>query len=355
MQATRSVHKDTTAHDPHGPPNKTDDHVIAIRGRAAPDGQKLRSPPSRDNFDFRKSLLAFAMPLSKLMRMKAHVRKTLSVGVVVVRPSHVLSAKGPGAGNKAAADVSTSKFNSKHGKDDTLLDKKEAEGIIARRGVKEAAAGASNSGHQGKQVEDAKLLDNTEAEGIVIRKKPSSTPCTSTSAIDPHAAVTETETEWVLPSAECIPGTDRTLFETVQRCAKQTLGVDTALVQSLLGINTFGLDRNNATHVRFDFLVKLHPTRDDEYRVQDGWEMKWVSQGEVWGVLKRVGDTLRVDVQGKGGRAEERGVEVGIGKEEDAEGSQDTLGDQREQQSCVEAKVEDSAGTCRLRDELAVP
>lgn len=55
------------------------------RGRPAPDGQKLRVPPTRDTFDFRKSLLPFAMPLAKLARMKAHTRKTLSVGVVVVR------------------------------------------------------------------------------------------------------------------------------------------------------------------------------------------------------------------------------------------------------------------------------
>jgi hypothetical protein len=235
--------------------------------------------------------------------------------------------------------------------------------VMAEGGGDSASSGAVLAGdHHASSVRSAKpaqmtaeeaIIENRVAEGIVIRRIPFAHPSphptshlNSSHVPSPSrsTAPTDHNHEWTFPSTDCLIGTDRTLLETVQRCAKEQLGVDVSLIQSLIGFNTFGQALEDATKVRFDFLVKVHPMRSGQgYEVREGWEMKWVSQQEVWRMLSRgmavYKSTLGPEAALTLGREAQRGegeeCDEGVGGDGAADGARCGNGHVGGEQGCI--------------------
>ena len=295
--ASINVHPDLQSPSDAVEPSQADeapDGVLA-HGKPVPDGKQVPLPMSRANFNFRKSLVPFALPLSKFSQMKGSKGKRLFVSVMVVRP---ILKPDPNAAGRVERETE-------------------------------------------RQDEEEDPKDRREAVGIVIRKKSTSTSAATLEGnVDVQAEhepqdLKGNDYQWELPKMECQFGKDQTILSAVQRCAKEQLNLDVSLIQSFIGVKneTHGTAPNETKALCFDFLVKVHPTdfsdlsdaavgvrgegseggggndavRSDidakakialpKIKLREGWEMKWASQAELWKVLSRGGRKLGVSKQ----------------------------------------------------------
>lgn len=234
-----------------------------------------KTTPLKRNFQMHPSLLRYALPYSKFARLPSNAGKQIWVGLIIVGKGEVLSPSGP-EGTKPKPTA-----------------------LLVRRTSSEPATAVNCCSDP--TVESGPL---SSGQSIHLSRDTARLPIF--------------EDGYDLPSLPAEFGTDQTLLEAVDRCARETTGkgakeivrflgrgqhdmvspapaenvadptTGAGMGEAVAGTETRGkicTGTGVARAVRYDFLVKLH---QGEVVLPEGTEGKWVSTDESWRVMKRI-------------------------------------------------------------------
>ncbi|KAI9639108.1 uncharacterized protein MKK02DRAFT_39386 [Dioszegia hungarica] len=225
-------------------------------------------PPSKTtslkrNFQMHPSLLRYALPLSKFARLPSNAGEQIWVGLIIVGKGEVLSPSGP-EGTKPKPTA-----------------------LLVRRTSSEPATAVNCCSDP--TVESGPL---SSGQSIHVTRDTARLPIF--------------EDGYDLPSLPAEFGTDQTLLEAVDRCAREVTGKGAKEIVRFLGRGDYDLVSPASARsvaevaetgektcaaaavgraVRYDFLVKLH---QGEMVLPEGTEGKWEGTDESWRVMKRV-------------------------------------------------------------------
>jgi hypothetical protein len=117
----------------------------------------------------------------------------------------------------------------------------------------------------------------TTATALLVRNSPVG-PATASASTSPIEVVMRPSDMWDFPSCRFARELDRTLVDTIKRCAIETTGRGVKQIERGVGVAPYGAAR------RYEFLVTLDK---GETVLPSSMQGKWVDPAECWSYTKR--------------------------------------------------------------------